>query len=364
MKRLLALLIFALTAFAAEPLQKFNFAGRMEHYHVPGVSVAIIDGGKIVWARGFGVREAGGSARVTPETIFQAASISKFVAASGMLHLVETGKLNLDEDVNLKLKSWKVPENEFTREQKVTLRRLVSHSAGLTIHGFPGYEAGVPLPTVVQILDGQPPANTKAVRVDTVPGTKWCYSGGGITIEQLLIQDVTGIPFDRYMKETVLSKVGMKSSAYDQPLATERRKVAATAHDREGKAIEGKYHTYPEFAAAGLWTTPTDLCKYAIEIQNTLAGKSRRLLSQKSVQEMLTVQSGEVGLGPFLQGEGEALRFGHGGSNDGFQCVLTATAKTGQGVAVMTNGDQGGRLAQEIADAVAEEYHWLPIPKK
>lgn len=265
--------------------------------------------------------------------------------------------------MNLKLKSWKVPENEFTKNEKVTLRRIVSHSAGLTIHGFPGYAAGAPLPTLVQILDGAPPANTEPVRVDTVPGTLWRYSGGGVTVEQLVILDVTGIPFPRFMKETVLSKAGMTESGYDQPLPADRRKLAASGHDRDGKMIPGKYHTYPELAAAGLWTTPVDLCKYAMEIQRTLAGKSNKILSRKTVREMLTVQSGSVGLGPFLSGQGDALRFGHGGANEGFQCLLMATAKTGQAVAVMTNSDRGGKLADEIVNAVAAEYHWPAVPK-
>jgi CubicO group peptidase (beta-lactamase class C family) len=364
MRLLVPLLFLAAQAHAAEPLANFDLTAKMAKQHVPGVSVAIVEDGRVVWAKGFGVKEAGSKDPVSPETIFQAASISKLVAASAMLQLVQMGKLDLDQDVNVKLKSWKAPDNEFTREQKVTLRRLVSHSAGMTIHGFPGYQAGSPLPTLPQILDGLPPANTKEVRVDTVPGTKWRYSGGGITVEQLLIQDVTGEPFPKFMDEMVLLKVGMKSSAYSQPLAENRRRYAATGHDQKGVAIPGKYHTYPELAAAGLWTTPTDLCKFAIEIQNAFAGKSKKLLTQKTAKEMLTVQSGHVGLGPFLEGEGDSLRFGHGGSNAGFQSILMATAAHGQAVAVMTNGDGGSELADEIQKAVALEYHWPEVPKK
>ncbi len=181
----------------------------MDAFKVPGLSVAVIDNYKIVWAKGFGVTAPGGQAPVTSRTLFQAGSISKPVAAAGALWLVERGKLSLDEDVNQKLKTWKVPENEFTATQKVTLRRLMSHSGGLTVHGFPGYAVGEPVPTLVEIFNGEKPANTPAIRVDFIPGTKMRYSGGGVTIEQQLVMDVTGQPFPQFMRETVLDQAGM-----------------------------------------------------------------------------------------------------------------------------------------------------------
>src|SRR6266851_5244466 len=256
-RRLLVLLSGAAVCLAAEPLEKFDFAGRMAALHVPGASVAIIDGYRIVWAHGYGVMEFGSSNQVTPDTRFQAASISKPVAALAALKLVEEGKLSLDEDVNRKLKSWKVPENEFTREEKVTLRRLLSHSAGLTVHGFPGYDVDEKLPAVPQILDGMKPANTAAVRVDITPGTKSRYSGGGITVMQLLMTDVTGRTFPELMQALVLARIGMQHSTYQQPLPDESAESAATGHRENGDKIHGRWHIYPEMAAAGLWTTPT-----------------------------------------------------------------------------------------------------------
>src|SRR5262249_16319368 len=156
------------------------------------LSLAIIQDGKIVKAKGYGVTEKGGKTPITTTTLFQAGSISKAVAAMGALHLVEQGKLMLDEDVNSRLTSWKVPENEFTKDKKVTLRGILSHSAGLTVHGFPGYAVDSPFPTLVQILDGEKPANTQAIRVDILPGSRWRYSGGGYTIMQQMILDVAG----------------------------------------------------------------------------------------------------------------------------------------------------------------------------
>ena len=258
-----------------------DLAALMKLYNAPGLSVAVIDDYKIAWAKAYGTTELGGKTPITTKTLFQAGSISKPVAATGMLALVQAGKLSLDEDVNAKLKTWKVPENEFTKEQKVTLRRLASHTAGLTVHGFPGYDVDEKVPTLVQIFNGEKPANTAPIRVDLVPGTKQRYSGGGITIEQQLMMDVTGRPFPALMKETVLDKIGMSDSSYEQPLPPVWAERTAVGTQVSGKPIHGKWHVYPEMAAAGLWTTPTDLAKFAIEIALSKQGKSNKVLSQR-----------------------------------------------------------------------------------
>lgn len=260
----------------------------MDTYKIPGLSVAVVDNYKIVWAKGFGVTEYGGSTPVTARTLFQAGSISKPVAAVGAMWLVEHGKLSLDEDVNKKLKTWKIPENEFTKDQKVTLRRLMSHSAGLTVHGFPGYAVSEQKPTLVQIFNGEKPANTAPIRVDFVPGPKMRYSGGGVTIEQQLMMDVTGKPFPEFMQQTVLSKIGMTDSSYEQPLPATRAAQTATGTHGDGMSVQGRWRIYPEMAAAGLWTTPTDLAKFGIEIALSNQGKANHVLSQKNVREMLT----------------------------------------------------------------------------
>jgi CubicO group peptidase (beta-lactamase class C family) len=214
----------------------------MKLYNVPGLSVAVIEDYKIAWTKSYGVTEPGGTVPVTPKTLFQAGSISKPVAATGMLALVQEGKLSLDEDVNQKLKSWKVPENEFTKEQKVALRRLASHSAGLTVHGFPGYDVDEKVPTLVQIFNGEKPANTAPIRVDFVPGSDERYSGGGVTIEQQLMMDVSGKQFPALMKETVLHKIGMSDSSYEQPLPGARAALTAGGARRDGQPVHGKWH--------------------------------------------------------------------------------------------------------------------------
>lgn len=335
-----------------------NLQERMKHYKVPGVSIAFFSGGKILWTRVYGYANAATMTPVTPETLFQAASISKPISTLAMLRLVQDGKLNLDENVNVKLKSWKVPDNEFTKEQKVTLRRIVSHSAGLTVHGFGGYRPDEPLPTIVQVLDGQMPANSKAVRVDTVPGSKWSYSGGGYVVMQLLLTEVTVKSFPELLDEEVLRPIGMSHSTYALPLPQSLRRSAATAYGSDGNAIAGDFHVYPEMAAAGLWTTPSDLARAAIEIEKDYAGTSNKVLSKDMAHQMLTHQKDDWGLGVALSAADHPLRFGHGGSNEGFKCDLQAYIDSGQGMAVMTNADGGSALIGEIERAVAKEYGW------
>ncbi len=338
---------------------KMNLAERMKHYKVPGVSVAVINNGVIEWAKGYGVRESGTDFPVTADTLFQAASISKPIAAMAALRLVQHGKLAFDEDVNKKLLSWKIPENEFTKTEKVTLRGLLTHNAGLSVSGFPGYPANTnPLPTVLQILNGSSPANTKPIRVIRTPGTQWSYSGGGITVMQQLLTDISGEPFPALMKEAVLNKIKMKSSTYEQPLPGVLHNKAAKAHDNKGEKVVGDWHVYPEMAAAGLWTTPSDVARFAVELQQSRAGKSRKVLSPKMAGQMLTKQSGGWGLGITVTGEGKAARFSHGGSNKGYRCTMIAYTETGQGAVVMTNSENGDGLIEEVTRSIAKEYGW------
>jgi CubicO group peptidase (beta-lactamase class C family) len=340
-----------------QPPIRLSLPALMELYKVPALSIAVIDDYKIVWAKGYGTIGTGSTSPVTTKTLFQAGSISKPVAATGALYLVEQGKLALDEDVNLKLKSWKVPENEFTKDQKVTLRRLMSHTAGLTVHGFPGYDVDAPPPTLVQVFNGEKPANTAPIRVDVVPGTIQRYSGGGVTIEQQLMMDVTGKPFPQLLRETVLDKIGMSDSSYDQPLPPARAAMTAIGTYSDGKAVHGKWHIYPEMAAAGLWTTPTDLAKFAIEIAQSRRGKSNRVLSRKMTEEMLTGVKDGAGLGFFVEKENPG-QFGHNGADEGFQALLSMNSESGKGVAIMADSDNGINVANLVLRSVAKEYAW------
>lgn len=327
----------------------------LKRFQVPGISVAVIYEGKIDWAKGYGVIEAGKKNPVTPETLFQAASISKPFSALGALCLVRDGKLSLDDEVNHALTEWKIPKSELGA---VTLRQLLSHRGGLTVHGFPGYEVGAPLPTVVQILNGEPPANNPAIVIEKTPGAQFQYSGGGYTVLQLLMMEVSGMPFPEFMRARVLDPLGMHHSTYAQPLPGDFQKLTATAHEKN-VPVSGKRHVYPELAAAALWTTAADLATAAIALQNAKLGKSDVVLDKAGVEAMWTMQGdGPCGLGFFISGKDGALRFEHGGSNLGFTCTLVAYQDLGLGAAIMTNSSNGPRLYNELLDAIARAYNW------
>ena len=361
-KTLLALAGVALICGGMRPTDDLDafIETQMARRQIVGLSLAIIDDGKIAETRVYGTTTRGGSVRVTPTTLFQAGSISKPVAALGALQLVQAGKLALDDDVNTKLTSWRVPDNDFTKAERVTLRRLLSHTAGLTVHGFPGYDVGQTVPSVPDVLDGK--GNTPPVRVNLVPGTTWRYSGGGYTVMQLLTSDLTGKSFPDYMRENVLLPLGMTNSTYAQPLPADWAARTATGYYADRREVAGRWHVYPEMAAAGLWTTPTDLARYAIGVQQALAGKSR-VLTAEMTRQMLTEQKGSYGLGPGVAGSGPTLRFSHGGRDAGFDAFLVAYAESGDGLAIMINANDNSRAVSRIINFIARKYNWPEYPQ-
>ena len=334
-----------------------TLADRMAADRVPGVSVAVIHNGAIEWARGFGVVRPGG-APVTAETLFQSGSISKPVAAMAALRLVEEGRLSLDSDVNQALTSWKIPAGAAAPGGVVTLRQLLSHTAGLTVHGFPGYAAGAPVPTLSQVLNGEKPANTGPVRLEAPPGSREKYSGGGYTVMQQLLIDVSHQPFPALLHDTVLAPIGMTLSTYEQPLPEALRAQSATPHWRNGTPVEGGFHTYPEMAAAGLWTTPSDVARFAIEIQRSLHGEANHVLSAAMTRQMLTVVQQHYGLGPEIGGSQGNPYFAHNGVNAGFENFFVAYEQGGNGAVVMTNAQGGADLAHALVASIAKVYDW------
>jgi CubicO group peptidase (beta-lactamase class C family) len=334
-----------------------NLAQLMAAYDVPGLSIAVIDHFRIAWAKGYGVSAAGSNVPVGTGTLFQAASISKPVTAAGALALVEQGKLSLNGNVNDKLTSWKVPENEFTQEQKVTLRRLISHIGGLNVHGFAGYPVNAPLPTLVEILNGAKPANNVPIRVGFVPGSKESYSGGGIVVEQQLMMDATGRAFPELMHGLVLAKAGMTESGFDQPLPPARAAMAASGTRQNGSPVAGKWYVYPELAPAGLWTTPTDLAKFAIEIAQSRNGVSNKVLSKAMTETMLT-RWPDGGAQCFHMDANNPGQFSHNGENEGFEGLLNMNWKTGNGIVMLANSENGEFLWDLITRSVAREYGW------
>ncbi len=340
-----------------EPMPCQALAKRMAEMHVPGVSIAVVHNGVIEWARGYGVKELGGSP-VSAETLFQAGSISKPVATLAALRLVQSGKLSLDSNVNAVLTSWKIPPSPAAPGAIVTLRELLTHTAGFTVHGFPGYAANAPVPTLVEVLNGEPPANTPPIRLESVPGSKWNYSGGGFTVMQQLVLDVSKEPFPKLLHDTVLAPIGMTHSTYRQPLPNGLRSEAAMPYTEKGAAVAGGPHTYPEMAAAGLWTTPSDLARYIIEVQRSLQGDANHVLSQELTKQMLTPGMGSWGLGVEVGGSKSNPYFTHGGVNEGYESLFAAYEHGGDGAVVMTNAQGGSRLAAEVMSSIALAYGW------
>jgi CubicO group peptidase (beta-lactamase class C family) len=347
----------------------------LKQFNTPGLSIAVIKDFAIEWAKGYGTADVETGAPVTADTMFQAASISKPVAAMASMRAVQDGKFTLDQDINTILKSWKLPGDGYTKDRPVTPRSLMSHTSGTGDgFGFPGYALSDPLPTTQQILDGQPPSNRRQIRLERAPLTGFKYSGGAVMIQELALSEALGKPFVQIAAESVLKPLGMTNSTYEQPLPAAREKQAARAHNRTGARMGDPWHVYPEHAAAGLWTTSTDLAKLLIEVQRTLAGPlapkgpAGRVLSRASMLEMVT----PVGVGPFAVGfsvakEGEGWYFSHGGSNWGFQCLALAHRVNGYGLVLMTNGDNGGALMNEVRRRLQQAYKWDvfddPIPR-
>jgi CubicO group peptidase (beta-lactamase class C family) len=345
-------------AIKGQPSERWTLAECMAQSHLPGISIAVIDNDQVAWALGFGVKEADKTDPVATSTLFQAQSISKAVAATATLALVNSGRLSLDESPNLYLKSWKLPYNEYQAHEKVTLRRILSHSSGLNVGGLAGYRPGEPLPTLLQILNGEKPANNPPVRVDFTPGSKYRYSGGGAEVMQQLLMDVTREPFPELMERLVLAPVGMRLSTYKQPLPVARWAEAASGHDGAGAVMKGKWLIQPELAAGGLWTTSTELAKWALEITKAWKGEPNRLFSKSIATEMLTVQKAPYGLGVVVQGSGPSLEFSHEGANSGFRAEMVMFPAVGKGAVIMANGDQADWVIGNLIRSIANEYDW------
>jgi CubicO group peptidase (beta-lactamase class C family) len=331
----------------------------MEYYHVPGVSIAIVKDSKVDRLLVYGVSNQNTKEPVTASTRFQAGSISKPIAAVTALKFVQDGRIGLDENINDVLISWKLPSNSFTAIQNVSLRMLLNHTAGTTVHGFDGYQSTDQLPSLIQVLNGAPPANSAPIVVDKVPGQGYRYSGGGYVVMQQALIDLLGKPFATIAKETVLDPLAMTDSTYEQPLPAAQLLSASSAHDSNGNVLQGGSHIYPELAAAGLWTTPKDLALFLIELQLSIQGSSNQLISAALAAEMLSPPPGStygLGLNPFNAG-GEEY-FGHNGVNAGFQLAMLAHRSKGMAAVVMTNGDNGGPLIDKILVIIENTEHW------
>ncbi|HWW57968.1 MAG TPA: serine hydrolase [Sphingopyxis sp.] len=345
---------------------RYAIDDRLAAYDCPGVSVAVIENGELAWAAGYGRIEPGGAA-VDADTLFAGASISKPVTAMIALRLVERGLLRLDEDINGQLTSWKLPENALTREVPVTLRMLLGHRAGTTVHGFGGTFGPHEMPTVHDILEGRAPARNEPVRVDKLPGGDARYSGGGTTIVQLMIEEATGKSFAEVAQEEIFEPLGMTRSTFARPLPGALQANAAVGYEN-GEVIPYRYSSTASLAAGGIWTTASDYARFLIAARDAARGGRPDLLGGELAREMMRREgTNEFGLGWSLVGEGDERRFGHGGSNPGYQCESFLYEGSGKGAVVMTNSESGLIFYWEVFNGIADLYGWpgfLQPPKR
>jgi len=340
-----------------------NILDRMAFYKVKGLSIAVVQNYKVVWAKGYGWADEKEKRPVTTATLFEPGSISKSLNAVGVLKLVHDKKLDLQTDINDYLRSWKFPYDSLSKGKKITLAHLLSHTAGLSVHGFPGYARNSKIPNLPEVLNGAAPANTGAVRSVFEPGLQFQYSGGGTTISQLIVSDVTGMTYDQFMYEKVLHPMGMVHSSYAQPPVKSNLSNVATGYRSDGEEVELKFHVYPEQAAAGLWTTPTDLCRYIIETQLAYEGKSSKVLNQEMTKLQLTPYiDPSSALGVFIDNRNGVKYFQHDAANEGFRGVYLGSMEGGNGVAIVVNSDNGN-IISELLNSVSATYDWKGFDK-
>jgi CubicO group peptidase (beta-lactamase class C family) len=334
---------------------------RMQAAATPAVSVAVLRNGQISWARAWGTLEAGGTQLADTGTVFQAASMSKPIAAIVALSLVDAGRLTLDGDITALVKDdWHARGPDSVA---VTLRRLLNHTAEISPRGFLGYAADRTLPTTSQILSGTPPATSRRVVVDSAYANRFRYSGGGYTVVQLLVERSTGRSLAAEAEQRLFRPLGLTRTTFLQPLPDSWTNNAARSHRPDGSMMPHRWNSYPELAAAGLWTTPSDYARLLLAMRAAWHGEPGALLSRALAHEALTPGVGSWGLGFGARADGDDIQYQHGGSNIGYKSVAVAWVGRGDGVVVMTNGERGGQLRRELVRAIFTEYGWRQLPE-
>ncbi|WP_209912304.1 serine hydrolase domain-containing protein [Chryseobacterium jejuense] len=315
-----------------------------QNNHVPGVAIAVIQNGKVLWTQCIGLADMESKKPITTETIFNVGSVSKMVSAWGLIQLSEKGLVTLDESVDPFLVRWKLPVSQYDIS-KVTLRRILSHTAGLSVHGYGGSEQGTPLLSLEESLSGKTKRNGESVRLISEPGTKWEYSGGGYTLAQLLLEERTKEKFSDYMKKNVFEPLGLNHTHYEW--TEEMMTSSATAYDASGKPIKNRIFT--EQAAAGLQTTILDLAHFA-ELSITSDSKQlNKVLKSTNLQLMEKPvlpfsDQGKSGLGyRFMNYEGFET-IGHTGENEGWSAGVFMHLPTKSGIVILCNSSNGDRV--------------------
>ncbi len=350
-------------------ISKYSIIDRMKFYKIPSVSIAVINNGKIEWTKTYGYADIETKRLANTTTLYQVASITKSVNGLGIMKLVQDGKLTLTKDIRNYLKSWTFPDNELSKNKLITLKNLLSHTAGLSVHGFIGYSTSDSIPTINQILNGERPANNESIKPIYPINEHFEYSGGGYSVIRKILDDNISSNYDSLMQAVVLKPLKITNSTFSQPLLTQYKNYAYGS-DKEMQPLKGNYYIYPEQSAGGLWSTATDIAKFVLSIQNDLKGSPNSLIDKHLSDEMLTPVLNNYALGfGVVQKSGEKY-FWHEGENYGYNSIYYGSFTTGKGVVILTNGypSNGQPFIQELLNSVATAYSWKdfynPIKKK
>ena len=355
--------------FEDSVIKKYNILERMHFYKIPSVSLAIIENGKIKWVKTYGYADIERKRPANKTTLYQVASISKSVNSLGLMKLIQDGKLSLTNDIRNYLKTWVFPDNEFSKNKIINLKNLLSHTAGLSVHGFIGYSMKDSIPTINQILDGKRPSNNEAVKPIFPIGDHFEYSGGGYTVIRKILDDHISTNYDSLMTALVLKPLKLTNSTFSQPLLS-KYKNYAYGTNKEMQTLEGNYYIYPEQAAGGLWSNATDIGKFIISIQEALKGKPNALINEQLTKEMLTPVLNNYALGFGIVEKGGEKYFWHEGESFGYNSMYYGSFTTGKGVVILTNAspENGQPFIKELLNSVAVACEWKdffnPIKKK
>lgn len=336
--------------FEGEPVEVFTLSERMAKFNVPALSIAYAKDGEIVWAEAYGEG-------VDTDTLFQAASMSKVVAATGIAAYALSNDISLDENID-----GLVPGIDLTaispEGTTVSLRSLLSHTAGATVGGFPGYAVGETMPTNLEVVLGSDDTNTDAVIIEPNPDKEFRYSGGGFQIAQAVIEAQSNQPFETVMSDYVLNPVGMTASSFELKAPGGPVDGIATATNGDGSPVDGGWHVYPEQAAAGLWTNPTEYTDFVFALMDEAEPASRLGIAEDVASEVLTPVSEAYGLGIGIEDMDGRIRLRHGGSNRGYRCFFMAFPDTQEVFVLMTNSANGSQLGDEVIRSAAATYGW------
>jgi CubicO group peptidase (beta-lactamase class C family) len=326
----------------------------LDTYAVPGAAIAVVEDGQVKWVGAFGLADIAQQTGISEQTVFQVASVSKSVAALAVMKLVEDGKIHLEDPAEHYLTRWRLPESAFD-SQEVTIRRLLSHSAGLTLHGYPGYHPQTELPTLEASLSGTGLA-TPGVTLADQPGAAFRYSGGGFTLLELIVEEVTGMRFADYADTEILLPLGMNNSSFEWRPHLQAN--TAQAYDKDLNVLPN--YLFTEKAAAGLYSTIGDLSRFMIAEYDSYRGQG--LLSRQTMADIYrpVIEVGgrssfvyqHSGLGHFINATPHGtILVTHDGGNEGWRSNFTLIPETGHGIVILTNGNNGHYLISEVLDA-------------